>query len=898
MIQHAGAWRTVCYDGWTHEDASTACRQLGYSQGAMITRANDGTFAGPAATPTLRSPGCTASHHRLTDCTDFQYQENLTCTSEVDLSCYANDFNGCFSNTPQSWNMDEKLPGASNSIESCLDFCRSSSLNPRFAALAESRCFCGSDEGNMGSVVSKLNCALPCSGDPMEACGSNTNGYFAIWPVTVGAPGGAWTTATGCLYSRDFPARYQTTRMTTTDEYTVTLPTRAYISLMFKSFDIYSGDSVKLRDKSAGSAMTTVDLTPPSSPGTAVIPLDFRVSRFSLLFVLAANSPSGSNYGFVICYESLVELPTEPPTVPSTVPPTVPATDPPTDPPIDPPTIPLTAPQTDAPQPQTLPPVGPTIGQPTDSPDSRTTPSLDAIMSTDVLAIDSTSEPPTSTIDDQDTVMMCPAYQGAPLENRTGSETMTDILLINTGNPFNCSGFLTNISYFSAGDHALEVSIWQPNHNPDTDEWLYSLSARAALEGAHPGIASVSLNRDDWLPFGPGDVMGIRFQTSPLVFSDVISSDEEATLWMRWNLEDGSVAGSIMEKRDTVNATALNRTYSISATLRDKAHCLVPNVPNIASTDAIVPYVYEGDDYLLDCRAGYRPVGGRVYMCQSTGRFDRNLECQDDGSSPLPIFTVVILCVVVLVLICLTVFVITCMMMCCSSGAKRSGESAPANVKMEADTSSKSIDQPDAGMGDTNSMDDNQFLINIDSENGEPDEVANPVAEQDLEVPAPEETSPLPDSDAHGMENGIANPEANVEGTPVMENPVHDSDVSVYRPFVYSTPTGGLLAEYPPRTPPPAPPVAPPPPPVGGTNTEITPSNPVPLAPVPPPLYLQPTIPVARSDQPPPDSPDTGSNAALISEDQSDTLSNPSQRGYSSRRIGQSISSRLSVFEN
>lgn len=156
-----------------------------------------------------------------------------------------------------------------------------------------------------------------------------------------------------------------------------------------------------------------------------------------------------------------------------------------------------------------------------------------------------------------------------------------------------------------------------------------------------------------------------------------------------------------------------------------------------------------------------------------------------------------------------------------------------------------STDQPDAGMGDTNSMDNNQLLINIDSENGEPDGVSNPVAEADLEVPEPEVTySPQPTPDAHSMENDIAITEDNVEGTPVIDNPVHDSDVSAYHPFVYSTPTGGLLAVYPPLNPPPAPPNAPPPPPVGGT-----PSNPVPLAPVPPPLYLQPASPVAGSSQ-------------------------------------------------
>ena len=131
-----------------------------------------------------------------------------------------------------------------------------------------------------------------------------------------------------------------------------------------------------------------------------------------------------------------------------------------------------------------------------------------------------------------------------------------------------------------------------------------------------------------------------------------------------------------------------------------------------------------------------------------------------------------------------------------------------------------------------------------------------------------------------------------------MENPVHDADVSFYRPFVYSTPSSGGLSNYPPRSTPPPPPEAPPPPPIVGANAPpMTPSNVVHPAP-PPPLYLQPMNPEGTGlGQSPPDSPDAGSDAALITEDQSDT-SNLSRGWRSTRNLGQSVSSKLSVFEN
>ncbi|XP_022102273.1 mucin-5B-like [Acanthaster planci] len=782
IIEREGVWRTVCFDGWTHEDASTACRQLGYSKGSMITRANDGNFAAPAATPVLQAPGCNTSHDRLANCPNFQFQENLSCSTEVDISCYVDDFKGCYMNTPPSWIDLEVLGSASaRSIETCLKSCRTLSPNSRFAALAGPRCICGTDEGNLGSALSVSECAVPCTGDVMEACGSNAvgdEGNFAIWPVTVGASQGSTTAASGCLYSPGFPARYETNGAATTHEFSVTVSTPRYLSLTTKMFDIYSADRVQIRGMPIGSATATFNLT---AAETAVIPFTFTVSRFSLLFVTSAESPSMSNYGFVICYESLEQLPTSPPTVPSTNPSTMLSTNqetnPPTAPPTVPPTTPPTVPSTASPSVASRTPTAASASS-MDPQTVPTTPGPDGSTSSEQPVVSSSLRPPVTT-DGQDTGITCPADLGEPVESRPGRETMTDILLINAGNPFNCTGFVTSVRYYSIDNQPLEVSIWRPSHDPDTDEWPYTFASGTTLGGAPPGTANESLDRDDWLPFGPGDVMGVRFQISPLVFSDAVPADGAATPWMKWTLENGSHPGSIGEKRNAVNATALNRTYSISVTLTDKARCLIPIVPDVAPADVIVLYVYEGDTYTLDCRAGYRPGGSDpVYTCQANGTFDRVLECEDGGIPPGQIFAVLIICVVVLVLICLTVFVLTCMLTCCRRNSAEKAASAGASTKV--------MDEPDAGMGDGNSMDDNQFLIDIDSENGELDGVVNPaevpeeatssepIASSELSLGPIQSTDPPPD--AHGTENGIPNPEADVEGTSVMENPVHNAD--------------------------------------------------------------------------------------------------------------------------
>ena len=134
-----------------------------------------------------------------------------------------------------------------------------------------------------------------------------------------------------------------------------------------------------------------------------------------------------------------------------------------------------------------------------------------------------------------------------------------DLLLLNTGNPFNCTGFISGLTYFSASLGSFKVSVWSVN---DTDKYI--LQEEFTIEGRSREIStSVNLLRSVWLPFYPGNVMGVSFLTSPFVWSEAATSNGEATQWISWMLNDANP-----EQRDTADGTILDRAYSISAQLR------------------------------------------------------------------------------------------------------------------------------------------------------------------------------------------------------------------------------------------------------------------------------------------------------------------------------------------
>ncbi len=266
----------------------------------MITRASTGEFTGMAGSPTVMSPGCTESNSRLSDCPGFIYQEDFSCSAEVDLSCYVDDFIGCHLGNPHDWATVELLLSGVDSIEHCIGLCRERTHG--FAAISGNRCLCGTESGTRGQMVSTVNCASPCGLDATEACGTSdgtATEYYTIWPTSVGQSSGMLSTANGCLYSRGFPGQYPRTNQVQTDTYTVSLPEAKYVALKIPVFDIYAMDRLEI------ASGTTVVLAAPASPKDVVIPFSTPVSGFVLTFVTDASSPLEGNYGFVVCYDSL-----------------------------------------------------------------------------------------------------------------------------------------------------------------------------------------------------------------------------------------------------------------------------------------------------------------------------------------------------------------------------------------------------------------------------------------------------------------------------------------------------------------------------------------------------------------------------------------------------------------
>ncbi|XP_071807424.1 uncharacterized protein [Asterias amurensis] len=684
LIEHDAVWRTVCYDGWTHTDSDTVCKQLGFSKGAMITRASTGEFTGSAGSSTVKAPGCTEANSRLSDCPGFTYQEDFTCSAEVDLSCYVDDFIGCHSGNPHDWAVVEILLNGVDSIEYCVGLCRF--RNYEFAAISGNRCLCGRESGVKGPLVSTVNCASPCGRDATEACGTSDGAsteFYTIWPTSVGQSNGALSTANGCIYSREFPGRYSTINQVEINIHTVSLPTAKYVALKIPVFDLYAMDRLEI---SQGGMV--VALTAPGSPQDVVIPFQAQVSGFDLRFTTDASSPTDGNFGFVVCYESLDELPTVPPSTPS---PTTPSTAPPTIAPTNAPTNAQTNAPTDAPS------AVPSMAGPMEA----TTAPSDIPMPTEMSTV-----PPTdaATTIAQQPQGECPLHHGALVEQRRDRDG-NNLLLLNTGNPFNCTGFISGLTYFSASLGSFKVSVWSVN---DTDKYI--LQEEIDIEGTSQEISTVNLSRSVWLPVYPGNIMGVSFVTSPFVWSEAATSNGEATQWISWMLNDANP-----ERRDTADGTILDRAYSISAKLRARVVCPVPTVPNSKPTDAIVSFVYEGQYYSLSCKSNYGPPAsssGR-YLCQEDGTFDGDLVCERLGIFTFGFtFTQLIICVVVLMLMCLTIFVVCCMMFCCSGRASSNGKKE--HLVESGGETDDTVDQSDG----------NALLVLIDSESGELD---NPV---------------------------------------------------------------------------------------------------------------------------------------------------------------------------
>ena len=159
----------------------------------------------------------------------------------------------------------------------------------------------------------------------------------------------------------------------------------------------------------------------------------------------------------------------------------------------------------------------------------------------------------------------CSNYHGATVEQR-GDKDINNVLLLNTGKPFNCNGFIRGLNYFSANNQPFNISIWTVY---GTNGYLFVDQTTVNANGASVGLTSVTLPREDWLPFAQGNVMGVSFQSSPLLFSEKADSSGEATVWVRWMLEDDNP-----QHRFVSNGTTFNRAYSVSAALRGKQNSI------------------------------------------------------------------------------------------------------------------------------------------------------------------------------------------------------------------------------------------------------------------------------------------------------------------------------------
>ena len=85
---HNGVWGTVCDDGWTREEASVVCRQLGFAKGVPAINLQFG--AGPGVI-WLDDVDCTGSEVRLSECTHVPWGEH-DCSHREDVGVICGEY--------------------------------------------------------------------------------------------------------------------------------------------------------------------------------------------------------------------------------------------------------------------------------------------------------------------------------------------------------------------------------------------------------------------------------------------------------------------------------------------------------------------------------------------------------------------------------------------------------------------------------------------------------------------------------------------------------------------------------------------------------------------------------------------------------------------------------------
>lgn len=87
-IYHDGVWGTICDDHFAINDASTACRQLGFSHGAALSY----THGGGSGAIHLDDLGCGAVHDRIVDCSHLGWgSHNCGHHEDVGVECITDE---------------------------------------------------------------------------------------------------------------------------------------------------------------------------------------------------------------------------------------------------------------------------------------------------------------------------------------------------------------------------------------------------------------------------------------------------------------------------------------------------------------------------------------------------------------------------------------------------------------------------------------------------------------------------------------------------------------------------------------------------------------------------------------------------------------------------------------
>ena len=163
----------------------------------------------------------------------------------------------------------------------------------------------------------------------------------------------------------------------------------------------------------------------------------------------------------------------------------------------------------------------------------------------------------------------CEETHGASVIQRIDTDPPGSVLMINTGAPFSCNGFITGASHWSKSDLAFNVSVWRQEREDE-----FYIVGRMHIPATPPrGISNVVLaTKEEWIPFRQGDYLGVSyFDVSPLVYSTG-GTTNEASNWMVWKLND-RIAGAINDMNMGESITdapwlQFVRAYSLQVTTR------------------------------------------------------------------------------------------------------------------------------------------------------------------------------------------------------------------------------------------------------------------------------------------------------------------------------------------